>query len=475
MIGRVPPVPDPSAGAPCAALDRPPRATAAAAGEAAEASAALDPDQIAAAPVDSLTTGSALTSRRLTALLVVGVVLVAMNLRAAVTSLGPLLAEVSSALGLSGTLAGVVTTLPTLSFAAFGVATPWLARRFSAPRILVAAMAVLATGLVLRAATDSALVFLVCTAMALSGIAVSNVLLPALVKRRFPHRLGLMMGVYTMSMISGATAGAAAAVPIADLAGSWRVGLGVWAALAAVATVPWLPAALRGRARRAGAAGHAVRAGVPGQAGRAGAGAAGRAGHAAAPVVRPSRTGLGWAMAVFFGTQAVNGYAIMGWLPQLFRDAGYPPAQAGVLVAGITAVGVPVALLVPTLAGRLPDLRTLVLSVGVATGVGYVGLMLAPGGPAVLWVLLLAAGQAAFPLALTMIGLRSRTAEGTVALSAFTQSAGYLVAGMGPFLVGVLYGVTGAWVGPLSLLIMLTVVQTVSGLMIARPRYIEDA
>jgi CP family cyanate transporter-like MFS transporter len=414
----------------------------------------LDPDQVAAAPVGALATAAALTSRRLTALLVVGVVLVAMNLRAAVTSLGALLAEVSTALGLSGTLGGVVTMLPTLSFAGFGIATPWLARRYSPARILVVAVAVLAAGLVLRAATNSVPVFLVCTATALSGIAVANVLLPGLVKQQFPHRVGLMTGVYTMSLVFGASAGAAAAVPIADLAGSWRVGLGAWAVLAAVAAVPWLPAALRGRAGR-----------LPGLA----------AGHAGSLRLRPSRTGLGWAMAVFFGTQAVNGYAIMGWLPQLFRDSGFTPAYAGLLLAGVTGVGVPVALLVPTVAGHLPDLRKLVLTLSAATGVAYVGLMVAPDGPAVLWVLLLAVGQAAFPFGLTMIGLRSRTAEGTVALSAFTQSAGYLVAGLGPFLVGVLYDLTGGWVAPLSLLIVVVAVQTVAGLIIAPHRHIEDA
>jgi CP family cyanate transporter-like MFS transporter len=382
-------------------------------------------------------------------LLLGGVVLVAVNLRAPVTSLGALLEEVIAELGISAALAGVVTMLPALSFAAFGMATPWLARRFPPARILVAAMVVLAAGQALRAATSSPAVFLVCTALALSGIAIANVLLPPLVAQRFPHRVGLVTGVYTMSLIFGTSAAAAVAVPIAQAAGSWRVGLGAWALLALVAALSWLPAAGSGRVNHR----------RPHLSGR----------------VRPARTGLGWAMAIYFGTQALNAYALMGWLAQLFRDAGFAAAHAGLLLAAVTAIGIPVALVLPSLAVRAPDLRLVVLGLTAATATAYVGLAVAPGGAALLWVVLLAAGQAAFPLALTMIGMRARTPDGTVALSAFTQSAGYLIASLGPLLVGVLYELTGGWTAPLAFLMAVLMVQTGAGLVIARPRHIEDA
>lgn len=407
-------------------------------------------------------------------LVVLGVVLVALNLRTLVTSLGALLPEISEGVGLSPTLAGVVTMLPTLSFAAAGSTAPWLARRLSPPRILVTAMVLLAIGQVARALTDSALVFLGCSALALSGIAVANVLMPALVKQHFPDRVGLLTGVYTMCMIFGNAAAAAASVPIAQVAGSWRVGLGAWALLAVVAALPWLPAAVRrsaGGARLGAGSGTALEVGAD-PAGTAGAPRSGTG--PAGPRVRPVRTRLGWAMGLYFGCQALNGYAFMGWLAQLFRDAGFSPATAGLLLAMVTAVGVPVAFLTPNLATRIRDLRPVVLALSVASTASYVGLMVAPGGPAVLWVTLLAAGQAAFPFALTMIGLRARTSEGTVALSAFTQGTGYLIAGLGPLLVGVLYGATGGWTAPLGFLIGVVVVQAVVGLAIARPRYLED-
>ncbi|MEU6021090.1 MFS transporter [Micromonospora sp. NPDC047134] len=409
----------------------------------------------AATTADGSTTQDKTTAPRLHGglLVLVGMLLVALNLRAAVTSLGALLDEVRVGLAMSGTLAGFVTTLPTIAFAALGAATPWLVRRLSAARLLVLGMLALAVGQVLRVVTDSALVFLLTSALALAGIAVANILMPMLVKQYFPHRTGLVTGAYTMALVTGTTAAAAAAVPVAHAFGSWRAGLGVWAGLAAVAVLPWLPAALRSR----GAARRATR------------GAAG-----ARLIVRPGRTRLGWAMAVYFGTQSLSGYAIMGWLAQLFRDSGFRAQDAGLLLAGVTALGVPIAMLMPTLAGRMSNLRPLVFALTAASTAAYLGLAFAPRDAALLWVLLLACGQGAFPLILTTIGLRARTADGTVALSAFAQSTGYVIAALGPLLVGILYEATGGWTAPLGLLLLALAVQTGAGMVIARPGYIED-
>ncbi|WBB71009.1 MFS transporter [Micromonospora sp. WMMD812] len=380
--------------------------------------------------------------------------LVALNLRVAITSLGALLDEVRGGLGLSGAMAGVVTTLPTLAFAAFGALTPRLVRRHSPARLLVVAMVVLTAGQLIRVATGSAAVFLAASALALAGIAVANVLLPLLVKQHFPHRVGLITGAYSMTLTVGAATAAAAAVPVAHLFDSWRAGLAVWAGLAAVAVLPWVPLSLRARAARRNPTATAA--------------------VATGPRIRPGRTRLGWAMAIYFGTQSLGAYAVMGWLAQLFRDAGYRPEDAGLLLAGGTALGVPIALLMPALAGRLRSLRPLMLTLSAAMALAYLGMAFAPHGGALIWVVLLAIGQSAFPLILAVIGLRARTPEGTVALSAFTQSTGYLIGGLGPLLVGILYGATGGWTVPIGFLLVALAVQTATGMVIARPQHIED-
>jgi CP family cyanate transporter-like MFS transporter len=383
-------------------------------------------------------------------LVLAGIVLVAVNLRAVVTSLGALLDEVRDGLHLSGAVAGVVTTVPTIAFAVFGATTPWLVRRVPPARLLVAAMSVLAIGQVLRVVTDSPVAFIGFSAVALAGIAVTNVLLPMMVKQSFPDRPGLVTGAYTLSMSVGAAAASAAAVPVAHAFGSWRAGLGVWALLAAVAVLPWLPSALR-RGQRIER----------------------RAIHPSARI-RPARTRIGWSMAVFFGMQSIGGYAVMGWLAQLFRDSGFTPSTAGLLLAGVTLFALPFALLMPALAGRVRRLRPLILGLTAVCGVSYVGLAVAPHAGAVLWVTLLGIGQTVFPVSLVVIGLRARTAEGTVALSAFAQSVGYLFASLGPLLVGILYEATGGWLAPLGVLAVALVIQAGAGVLISRPGYVED-
>ncbi|GIH04795.1 MFS transporter [Rhizocola hellebori] len=372
-----------------------------------------------------------------------GILLVALNLRAAITGLGALLPEVTNGLHLSGTVAGLITTLPALSFAAFGAFTPHLTRRFSSTQILLGSMVVLAIGQGARVVTDSSLVFLISTALAMSGIAVANVLLPALVREHFPHRAGLVTGIYTMTLIAGSAAAAAASVPIAHALGSWRAGLGVWALLAAVAALPWIGRALPGTRQRKSD-------------------------------LRVGRTRLGWGMALYFGAQSLSGYATMGWLAQIFRDASFSPANAGLLLAGVTTFGLPIALLMPTLAGRRKDLRPLVLGLSTAMILAYLGLAFSPHTGALLWVALLGIGQGAFPLALAMIGMRARTRDGIVALSAFAQSTGYVIAALGPLVVGMLHDLTGAWQIPIGFLVAAAIVQVFAGLAVARPRFVED-
>lgn len=408
----------------------------------------------AALPRTGLATGTIAAQRRsaraTTAYLIGGILLVALNLRVAITSLGALLDEVSTGLALPAWLASVVTMLPALSFAGFGILTPRLTRWLGPARLLAVAMGVLAIGLLLRAMTGSVVIFLITSALALGGIAVSNVLLPGLVRQLFPTRAGLLTGLYTMVLIAGTSLGAALSVPIADAAGSWRAGLGAWALLAAVAAVPWLVRSLRSGPAFASA---------PTESGQA--------------TVRPARTRFGWAMAIYFGTQSLSGYAIMGWFAQLFRDAGFTAANAGLLLAGVTAAGLPIALLMPTLAHRRNDVRHIILLMSVASTLAYVGLAVAPG-LGIVWVLLLAIGQGGFPLALALLGMRAREHANVVALSAFAQSAGYLVGATGPLLVGLLYDATGGWYAPLGFLLVALVIQTISGLYVGRPHYLED-
>jgi CP family cyanate transporter-like MFS transporter len=396
-----------------------------------------------------------------TRLVVVGIVLTALNLRPAITSLGALLEEVRDGLGMSGSVAGLLTSVPPLCFAVFGVTAPRLARRFGPAAVVCAGMAAITAGLLIRPYVGGTAGFLAASALALMGIAVSNVLMPVIVKRWFPDRVGSMTGLYSMALALGTSLAAAVTVPMTDaLGGSWQTGLAVWAGLSAAAVLPWLPLVRdRGSAPGRGPA-------QPAQPARA-------AEDRQAPL-RITRSRTAWALAVFFGLQATAAYITMGWMAQIFRDSGVPASTAGMLLAVTMVMGVPLAFVIPRLATRLPHQGPIVLALGACGLAGYAGLYFAPAAGAWVWAVLLGVSNCAFPLALTMVGMRARTGPGVVQLSAFAQSTGYLISIPGPLLVGVLYQQSGGWGLPIALMAGLMLPQMAVGFLAGRDRTVED-
>lgn len=386
------------------------------------------------------------------ALVVVGIVALAFNLRPAAVSVGPVLQEVIRDLHMSATTAGLLTSMPVIAFSLFGALAPSLARVMGTHRVALAALLAVVLGLAMRALTHSAPLFLLLSLLALSGMATANVLLPSLVKRHFPRHVGRMTAVYTTSMAIGLTTSSVTTVPVAAQFATegWRVGLAVWALVALIAVLPWLLLARDGGEPRQAGPQHAIR------------------------LRDVARTRLGWAMAAFFGLQSLQAYAVFGWFAQVYRDAGFTPEMAGLLLGLITAIAIPFSFWVPSYAARIPSTRPLLVALMICYPIGYLGLMFAPVAGAVLWAIVVGIATSVFPLTLTLIGLRARTGEGTAALSGFTQSVGYGIAVIGPFGVGALYDLTGGWTAPLSALIALSALQLVAGLAVARPAFIED-
>ena len=383
-----------------------------------------------------------------TGLILFGLILLAFNLRPAATSVGPVLEEVRHALDLSPALTGVLTSLPVFAFAVVGGCAPWFARVIGLHRVSLLALVAVVIGLGARAVTDSGPLFLLWTLLAVSGMACANVLAPSLVKLHFPDRIGFATACYTTAMATGLTLAFTATVPVSDALGTWRWGLGVWAIVAVLAVIPWV--GLIAHDRRPQEAGTTISFG------------------------QVARTRLGWALAAFFGVQSAIAYSMFGWFAQMWRDTGYSPTYAGVLVGLIAAAGIPCSLVLPSLLARVKDQRVLMMGVIACYPVAFIGLLAVPGQLGVLWALLLGVGGTTFPLILVLISMRARTAAGTAALSGFAQSVGYLIATPGPLVLGLVHSASDDWVAPFWFLLALLVPLVSLALYVGRPAYLED-
>jgi MFS transporter, CP family, cyanate transporter len=382
-------------------------------------------------------------------LLVSGIVLLAANLRPALTGVAPLIGQIRTDTGVSNGVAGLLTTLPLLAFGVLSPVAPRLARRLGMERALLASLLVLAAGILLRSAGAVTALFLG-TAVLGAAIAVGNVLLPGLVKREFPERAGLMTSVYSTALGISAALAAGASVPVAQLTGmGWRGSLALWALPALLAAIAWVP-----QARRSD---------LPEN-------ASSRTPHGVSGLWRSA---LAWQVTLFMGLQSLAYYVTLTWLPEILREEGMSAARAGWMLGLTQAVAIVTIFLAPVIAGRRSSQRGVVVVAVALSGAGTLGLLVAGSTASALWVVLLGLGQGAcFSLALTFFALRAPDSEHAAALSGMAQTAGYLLAAAGPFLFGVLRDATHAWDVPLALLLAVTVCLLIAGLGAARDAHV---
>lgn len=392
-------------------------------------------------------------------LALITIVVVALNLRLAVVALSPILDQVSVDIPLGSLGIGVLGMLPPVCFAVVGLTAPALHRRFGLEPVVIVSLAAILLGDLARAASGSYPALVLASAVTFAGMGVANVLLPALVKRYFPDRVGLLTALYATTLAVSTTIPPLLAVPLADAAG-WRVSVGSWSVLAVLALFPMvLLAAREAKNRRQPDERPVAELEKP------------------SPVVlgRVWRSPLGWALTGLFAVSALNVYVMFAWLPSILTEiAGVSTATAGILLAVYSVVGLAPSLVIPLLAVRLRSVRGLTLVGSALFVVGYGGLLFAPQPLVLLWVVCAGLGPLLFPLVLVMINLRTRTHEGAVALSSFAQSIGYGVAALGPLLIGILHDASASWDPPLVLLICSGAVAAGCGLVVSRPRMLED-
>lgn len=382
-------------------------------------------------------------------LMILGIIFVAINLRPAITAAGPLIGTIQADLQISSSAAGLLTTLPLLAFAFLSPLAPSLGHKQGNERIILAGLLVLFVGIVLRSFGLVPGLFLG-TALIGAGIAVCNVLLPALIKQNYPAQVGLLTGLYSTTMAASAGLAAGLSAPLAfQFNLGWSYSLLVWGACALAALFIWLPQVnLRPTSQ------------------------AQKVEAVSSPALW--RSGLAWLVTFYMGSQSLLFYCIITWLPEILVSKGMAISTAGWMLAYMQFVGLPATFIAPVLANRFKHQKWLASSTGVLVLVGIAGLWLDASLKLVLlWMLLIAIGSgAALSLALTLIGLRSQNPQQASHLSGMAQSVGYLFAAIGPVLLGALYDLTQSWTPAILFLMATAMIISLTGLGAGRNQYV---
>ena len=386
------------------------------------------------------------------ALVLVAILLFALTLRAAVTSLTPLLTEISHEIGFGATVIGVFGMLPTAMFAAAGIVTPVMTTRFGLERTTLIAVGATALGVAVRSVMSGTGGLLAFSCLALVGMGIGNVVIPPLVKRYFSERVAFLSTAYLTCVQLGTMIPALTAVPVADAMG-WRFSLGMWAIIPVAAFLPWLGIVI---ARR----GHDINDVT--------------AEETAEPKGQIWRSPLAWGAAAMFGMTSLCTYSMFTWIPTILSDSGGSAALGGNMVALFSGVGFLSTLVIPGICTRMRNPFPLVLVFLAFFVIGFLGLLLAPMNHTWLWVIATGLGPTTFPMALTLVNLRTRTGAGSAALSGFMQGVGYLAACAGPLGFGLLHEATGGWTAPFVMLFVCLIVLGVGAYQACKPRMLED-
>ncbi|HEO8421977.1 CynX/NimT family MFS transporter [Niallia sp. FSL W8-0635] len=386
-------------------------------------------------------------------MIIVGIIFIAVNLRAPLTSVGPLVGFIRDDMHISNTMAGMITTLPLLSFAFFSPMVPKLARKFGVEVMIMTSIIFLTIGIILRSLSGGVAPLYIGTAVLGLAISVSNVLLPSLIKQEFPTRIGLMIGVYSISMnLLGAIA-SGISVPIAiGLGFGWQGGLGIWGMLSFLSILFWFPQVKHLNTETATVQNKVVDS-----------------------QVNLWRSPLAWQVTLFMGLQSMVFYILIAWLPEILQQQGISSDKSGWLLSVMQLALLPFTFIVPIIAGRMKSQHSLVIITTVLLLSGTLGLIYGSSSLIVWWIVMIGIGGGfAFSLAMMFFGLRTENARQAAELSGMAQSVGYLLAAIGPTLFGYLHDVTNSWNTTLFILVGASLLLFVFGLGAARNQYVGN-
>jgi len=386
-------------------------------------------------------------------LLITAVILVAFNLRAAITSVSPLIGLLRESLSISNWSIGILTSLPLIAFAIMSPIVPKLSSRFTNEITLIAGMCILSLGIIIRSIPFISLLF-IGTVLIGIGIAISNVLLPGIIKERFPSQVPLMTSIYTTAMSLFAAIASGVSIPLAIGAGlGWEFALGIWILPALACIVIWVYFV---KYRRSADEIKLY--------------------YVKADDIRMWCSPLAWQVAIFLGLQAFSYNALITWLPEILIDYGVTSESAGWMLSFNQFIGLPASLVIPIIAGKFKSQRGIILILCILALGGYIGLLSGESYTVMLWSvgLIGVAYGGLFPLSLAFLAMRTKTAMQAAKLSGMAQAIGYSLAAIGPILLGSLVDVTGTWTFSLFILLFTTVLTAIVGFGAGRDRVVTN-
>ncbi len=384
-------------------------------------------------------------------ILILGIIFVAFNLRPAITSVGPIIDLIRSDLGISNGIAGFITTLPLISFAILSILAPKIGHLVGNERTIFLGLLVLCIGIITRSLGNTSMLFFG-TILVGVGVAIGNVLIPSIVKLHFPLKVGIITSIYTTSMNTFAAIGSGFSIPLAKgLSLGWRWALASWALVAVIAMIMWLPQ-LRNINKATDS-------------------------YSNQSSNRSMwRSPIAWQVTLFMGLQSFLFYCTVAWLPEILESKGMQLSMAGWMVSLMQLVGLPTTFLAPVIANRFKSQKLIVFIIGLVYFAGVMGLLFVQtNGLLIFSIICIGSAQgASISLVLTMIGLRTKNPRQAANLSGMAQSVGYLLAAIGPALVGFLFDYTHSWLTPLIIFSIITILMIIAGVGAGRNRYVAD-
>ncbi|MCC3355947.1 CynX/NimT family MFS transporter [Bacillus sp. REN16] len=384
--------------------------------------------------------------------LIIGIIFVAFNLRPAITSVGPIIDLIRTDLGISNGIAGFITTLPLISFAILSILAPKIGQSIGNELTIFLGLMVLCIGIITRSVGYTSTLFLG-TLLIGVGVAIGNVLIPSIVKLHFPLKVGIITSIYTTAMNTFAAIGSGVSIPLVKgQSFGWRWALAFWVVLSVVAMIMWLPQ-LRNNFKPSASS------------------------SAQSSNRAMWRSSIAWQVTLFMGLQSFLFYCTVAWLPEILESHGMQLSMAGWMVSLMQLVGLPTTFIAPVIANRLKNQKLMVCIIGLVYFAGVMGLIFVQtNGLLILSIICIGAAQgASISLALTMIGLRTKDSRQAANLSGMAQSIGYLLAAIGPTLVGFLFDFTLSWLTPLIIFSVVTILMTIAGVGAGRNRYVTGA